>query len=223
MTTNLRAWACVGLLLALSGCGQKTAPVPPPPAPPAPVPAPAPAPIPNVVVLLPDSAGKPSTIVLTNQAGTQTLSQPYDSVRWVSNGTAPVAPSAMDPAEVKRIFGPTLDVLPQPEQSFLLFFAGDSEALLPESRAQVPAILDAIRERKSTLITVIGHTDAMATPDYNYRLGLRRADGVATILRAAGVKNSDLIVTSHGQGDPAVPNQPGKSEPRNRRVEVIVR
>ena len=221
MMINWHAWGLVALLLLASGCAQK--PAPPPPAPPPPAPAPAPAPNPNVVVLLPDPAGKPSEVVLTNQAGTQTLSQPYDSVRWASNAEAPGAPSAMDPADVKRIFGATLEALPQPEVLFVLYFAGDSDVLLPESRAQVPAILNAIQERKSTSITVVGHTDTTATAEYNYQLGLRRARGVSAILRDAGVKDADLFVTSHGDGDPAVKTARNVAERLNRRVEVIVR
>ncbi|HLK69610.1 MAG TPA: OmpA family protein [Bryobacteraceae bacterium] len=215
MGTNWLARVLVALLLVASGCARKQAPLQPPP--------PRPETKQNIVVLLPDPAGKPSAIELTNQAGTQTLSQPYEAVHWAGNGAAPGAPSAMDPSEVKRIFGAALDVLPQPEVSFLLYFGEGSEVLLAESRAELPAIFSAIRERKSTSITVIGHTDTTATPDFNYQLGLRRARGVAGILRDQGVRDSDLFITSHGEADLAVKTPRGTAERLNRRVEVIVR
>jgi len=41
---------------------------------------------------------------------------------------------------------------------------------------------------------VIGHTDTTADPQFNYRLGRRRAQGLADILRARGVDSSDLFV-----------------------------
>jgi len=176
-----------------------------------------------VVVLLPDPDGKASSISVTNQAGTQTLSQPYQAVRVERSDTAPTPPVAMEQAEVRRVFGATLDALPPAEVLFTLYFGEDSEALLAESRARFPTILDAIRERRSTAISLIGHTDTTADSQYNYQLGLRRAEGVATLLRAQGVAGSDLFIESHGDADLAVKTARNVAERRNRRVEVIVR
>jgi outer membrane protein OmpA-like peptidoglycan-associated protein len=192
--------------------------VPPPPALPAPPP-----PKENLVVLLPDPEGKSSSISVTNAAGAQTLSQPYQAVRVERPDTAPTPAFPMEQAEVRRRFGAVLDALPAAEIKFALYFTLNSDALLPESTAQIPAILDAIRERRSTAITVISHTDTTATPQFNYDLGLRRAQGVADTLNARGVDSSILIVTSHGQSDLAVKTGNGVPESLNRRVEVIVR
>jgi outer membrane protein OmpA-like peptidoglycan-associated protein len=121
------------------------------------------------------------------------------------------------------MFGSALDVLPGPELAFTLHFDLGSDDLTAESRAQVPAILNAIRERHSTAITVTGHADTVDAPDVNYRVGLRRAQGVAGILVAAGVNDADLAVSSHGDADLLVKTERGVPEARNRRVEVIVR
>lgn len=202
------------LLLLASGCARKRAQAPPP-APPQPKQ--------SLVVLLPEPGGKPSAIVVANQAGTQTLSQPYQAVRVERADVAPSQPFAMDQAEVRRVFGAVLDALPKPEVVFTLHFAEGSDLLLPESQAQIPAILNIIRERRSTAIGVIGHTDTTADPQFNYRLGLSRAQGVAAILRAQGVDLSSLFVASHGDTDLVVKTARGVAESRNRRVEVIVR
>ncbi|SPE29145.1 OmpA/MotB domain-containing protein [Candidatus Sulfopaludibacter sp. SbA6] len=216
MATKRLRFGWAWLLLLGSGCAPKQAPVPPP-APPAPPPKQ------SLVVLLPDPEGKPGGISVTNPAGTETLSQPYQAVRVERSDTAPTAPFAMDQAEVRRVFGAVLDGLPAPEVVFTLYFGEGSEALLPESQAQLPAILNAIRERRATAISVIGHTDTTADPQFNYRLGRRRAQGLADILRARGVDSSDLFVESHGDTDLAVQTARGVAERRNRRVEVIVR
>jgi outer membrane protein OmpA-like peptidoglycan-associated protein len=202
------------LLLLAIGCAKKPAPAPPP----APL-----QPKQNLVVLLPDPEGQPSAIVVTNQAGTQTLSQPYQAVRVERADVAPTPPFAMDPAEVRRIFGTVLDALPSAEVAFTLHFGEGSDVLLPESQAQMPAILNRIRERRSTAISVIGHTDTTADPQFNYRLGLNRAERVAAILRTQGVDSSSLFVASHGDTDLLVKTARGVAESRNRRVEVIVR
>lgn len=175
------------------------------------------------MVLLPGPEDKPSGITVTNQAGTQTLSQPYQAVRVERSDVAPTPPFSIDQAEVRRVFGAVLDALPPPEIGFTLYFGEGNEVLLAESQAQLPAILNAIRARHSTAISLIGHTDTTADPQFNYQLGLRRAQGVAAILRVQGVDGADLFVESHGDADLAVKTARGVAERRNRRVEVIVR
>jgi OOP family OmpA-OmpF porin len=202
------------LLLLTCGCARKQAQAPPP-APPQPKQ--------NLVVLLPDPEGKPSGIAVTNSAGAQTLTEPYQAVRVESSSAAPTPPFSMDQAEVRRVFGAVLDALPAPEVSFTLYFGVESEVLVPESQAQLPVILNTIRERHSTVISLIGHTDTTADPQFNYQLGLRRARGVAAIFRERGADNSNLFVESHGDADLAVKTGRGVAERRNRRVEVIVR
>jgi OOP family OmpA-OmpF porin len=212
-TTCLRV-AFAPLILLASGCAPKQAQAPTPAAP---------QPKQNLVVLLPDREGKPSGIAVTNSAGTQTVTQPYQAVRVERSGTAPSPPFAMDEAEVRRVFGSVLDALPAPEVVFTLYFGEGSDVLVTEDQAQLPAILTAIREHRSTAISLIGHTDTTADPKFNYQLGLRRAQAVSAILRARGVDSSALFVASHGDSDLAVKTASGVSERRNRRVEVIVR
>jgi outer membrane protein OmpA-like peptidoglycan-associated protein len=69
---------------------------------------------------------------------------------------------------------------------------------------------------------VTGHTDTTADPQFNYQLGLRRAQGVADILKLRGVNESELFVSSHGDADLLVKTARGVAEAGNRRVEVIV-
>ena len=210
-TTCLRA-AFAPLILFASGCAPKQEQAPPP------VP---PQPKQNLVVLLPDPEGKIGSITISNSAGAQTLNQPYQAIRVERSNAAPGAPFAIDEAEVRRVFGSVLDALPAPERVFTLYFGEGSDVLAPEDQAELPAILNAIQERRSTT-SVIGHTDTTANPQYNYQLGLRRAQGVAAILRARGIDSSALFVESHGDAALAVKTPRGVSERRNRRVEVIV-
>jgi len=139
-----------------------------------------------------------------------------------SNDVAPSAPFTLDAAEVRRIFGSAMDVLPPPEIQFVLHFDEGRDVLNAESEAMIPAILNAIRERHSTAITVTGHTDTTADPQFNYQLGLRRAQRVVDILKSQGVNESDIFASSHGDADLLVKTGRGVAEPQNRRVEVIV-
>ena len=204
----------LSLLLLLTACAPKRVAAPPP----------APQPLKqNVFVLLPERDAAPSSIVVSNRAGAQDLTQPYQAVRVERADVAPGTPFAIDQAEVRRLFGTAIDALPTPEVQFALHFDGDSDVLNAESVALIPAILNAIRERRSTAITVTGHTDTTASHDYNFQLGLRRAQNVAARLRTQGVNDSDLFVSSHGDADQLVKTGPNTPNAQNRRVEVIVR
>ncbi|HEV2445305.1 MAG TPA: hypothetical protein VGS58_05265, partial [Candidatus Sulfopaludibacter sp.] len=99
------------------------------------------------MVLLPDAGGKSTSVTVTNPAGEQTLTQPYQAVRVESSGAAPGQPFAMDEPEVRRIFGGVLDTLPPAEVVFKLYFTENSDTLSADSDAQIQAVLDAIRDR----------------------------------------------------------------------------
>jgi outer membrane protein OmpA-like peptidoglycan-associated protein len=204
----------VSLLLLAGACARKQVQAPPPP----PVPAKQ-----NVFALLPEPEGASSGIVVKNQAGSQDLTQPNQAVRVDRPDLAPSAPFALDQAEVRRLFGAAIDALPAPEIQFVLHFDENRDVLNAESDGMMPAILTAIRDRHSTAITVTGHTDTTADHQFNYQLGLRRAQRVAAILQSQGVNASDVFVSSHGDADLLVPTGPNVAEARNRRVEVIVR
>jgi outer membrane protein OmpA-like peptidoglycan-associated protein len=214
MTGNKLRTAAAVLILLAGACTRKTVQAPPP-APPAPKQ--------NVFVLLPDPEGRSTSIIVKNPAGAQELSQSYQAVRVERADVSPSAPFALDQAEVKRLFGSALDALPVAEVAFILHFDEGRDVLTAESAALIPAILNAIRERRATSITVTGHTDTTADPQFNYQLGMRRAQGVAGTLVGAGVNASDLFVASHGEADLLVKTARGVANAENRRVEVIVR
>lgn len=208
---RLRAGGAV-ILLMLAGCAQKRVAAPPPPPP-----------AKNVFVLLPLPDGKPGAITVTNPAGAQSLVEPYQAVRVARNDTAPGAPFIMDQAEVKRLFGPELDILPAAEIQFTLYFEEGTDVLTAESQGLLPSISAAVKERQSTAVSVTGHTDTTGDPDSNYQLGLKRAQKVAATLIAGGLPDSNAFVASHGEADLVVKTPRGVAEQKNRRVEVIVR
>ena len=215
MTVNWRCLSLVlGFLLCTIQCAKKPIAAQPPPAP---------QPKQNVFALLPEPDGTATGIIVRNQAGSRELTQPYESVRVDRPDTAPGAITTLDQAEVRRLFGAALDMLPSPEVVFLLHFDEGRDVLNAQSEGEIPAILAAIRERASTAISVTGHTDTVSDPQFNYQLGLRRAQAVARILQSRGVNSSDVFISSHGDADLLIKTPRGVAEARNRRVEVTVR
>jgi outer membrane protein OmpA-like peptidoglycan-associated protein len=72
-------------------------------------------------------------------------------------------------------------------------------------------------------VLVVGHTDAVGNDTFNDALGLQRAEVVRAALIRLGVPANDVRAVSRGKRELAVATPDGVAEPRNRRVEILVR
>ena len=81
-----------------------------------------------------------------------------------------------------------------------------------------------VLNRNTGLPTVIiaGHTDNVGNPDYNLRLGLRRAEAVKALLVKYGVASERLRTESFGETRPVATNDTEEGRARNRRVEFHI-
>ena len=208
---TMRFTMLMGVLLAM-GC--RTPPPPSPPPPPARQ---------NLIVLLPNEDGTTGSIVVTNAGGSQQLTEANTALKVERADTAPSKPFPIDPHEVQRLFQSTLSFIPTPEVRFNLYFHTGGTDLTAESEAILPRIFQAYKERRSTDVAIIGHTDTTGGSESNLQLGLARAEHIRKMIEALGVDGSLIFTESHGANDLLVPTPPNVSEPRNRRVEVIVR
>jgi len=180
-------------LILLAGCGQK-------------------------VVLLPDLNGDVGQVTVTSHSGeTVTLNQANQTV----SGKDDVY--TMSEAEVQSTFSEALAAQPEPTAKFLLYFFSDSTKLTAESKKILPEIMESYRTRSSTDVSIIGHTDTVGEKQYNYDLSLRRALNIKKKLEKEGMPADIIQTTSHGETNPLIPTPDGKREPKNRRVEVLVR
>jgi outer membrane protein OmpA-like peptidoglycan-associated protein len=84
-------------------------------------------------------------------------------------------------------------------------------------------VQEAIKNLKPNEVYVVGHTDLVGTEAYNARLSSRRASYVRDLLVSSGIKPNSMYVSFYGKARPLVPTKNEVPEPRNRRVEVIVR
>ena len=176
-----------------------------------------------VVVLLPEPDGKVGQVVVTNKGGTQVLKDARDSVVIPDADKAPLPPMPMGEEKVRADFGAALEALPPPPIHFVLYFKTDTTELTEESRKLLAQVLPATVDRKSTDVSVVGHTDRVGTREYNCNLGLERALLIKKILVSLGINPAYIEVASHGEGNPVVKTEDEVPEPRNRRVEVVVR
>ena len=177
----------------------------------------------DLVVLLPDPGdGTIGRAVVSNQAGAVDLTAARESTS-VSLNQPPAPVTVMSQAEVRRLFGDALSALPPAPQHFILFFRFESDELTEESRALLPQVLQAIKNRPVPEVAVVGHTDTMGTAGSNIELGLRRAKAIRSVLIDAGVGAALIEAISHGEADLLVKTADEVPEARNRRVDITVR
>jgi len=176
-----------------------------------------------VVVLLPGPDGKTGQIVVSNKGGSQLIRGPEQATEVHSADVAPAAPFAMKNETIREDFGDALSMLPSPPIHFILYFHSGTTILTEQSQKLLMEILPAVASRKTLGVSVVGHTDLEGTRKMNYQLGLDRALVIKKLLITKNIDPRIIEVTSHGKDNPLIKTKDDVPEPRNRRVEVILR
>ena len=175
------------------------------------------------IVLVPEPDGKVGQISVTTAAGSQMLDKPWESTEVVSPDLISSRPKVMDEKEVRNIFKDALAAQPPPPAVFIMYFKLGNTELTKESLQLIPEILEAIKSQGSSHVRVIGHTDTVASIEYNRRLSRLRAKSVADVLVSRGVDRASIEIEYYGKEKLLIETPDGVAEPKNRRVEIIVR
>lgn len=175
----------------------------------------------TTVVLLPDEDGNVGAVSLGTAGGIRKLEHAYTSASVEGLQAQPSETSALGRESVVATYDKLLQAQPPKPRSFILNFLFDKTVLTEDSKAMIPAVLAAIRERKPTEITIFGHADATGSEKRNVKLSEQRAKVVAALLRKADPELDRIEVQYFGDKAPMVHSESGP-EPRNRRAEVMV-
>ncbi|MGL5046840.1 MAG: OmpA family protein [Shewanella sp.] len=85
------------------------------------------------------------------------------------------------------------------------------------------ALVKAFLETNDVELTLVGHTDIVGTPEFNYQLSLQRAQNVKRILvEDYGFNPNRFTVMGKGISEPVADNRSSEGRSLNRRVEFIV-
>jgi outer membrane protein OmpA-like peptidoglycan-associated protein len=177
----------------------------------------------NVIVLLPGSEGKTGRILVSNRGGELLLAEPKQATDIASADAAPSTPFPMSDERIQAAFGEALSALPQPPVHFVLYFRSGTAELTEESRKLLDEVLSTTGSRKSTDVSVVGHTDRVGSREANYSLGLERTGMISRMLVSQGIDRDFIDASSHGEDNPLIKTDDNLPEPRNRRVEIVVR
>jgi outer membrane protein OmpA-like peptidoglycan-associated protein len=174
----------------------------------------------TTVVLLPDADGRSTALSVTRDGQSVVLDQPYAAAR---GGVLGVKAFQSTPQQVGSLFGAALAAQPARATRFTLYFIEGKDVLTDESRQLVETSLAELARRPVPDVLVVGHTDLVGSHAANEVLSRQRANLIRNELVRLGVAEQNIEVIARGKREPVVPTADGVAEPRNRRVEVVVR
>ncbi|WP_159460345.1 OmpA family protein [Tistlia consotensis] len=121
---------------------------------------------------------------------------------------------------------PQQAAVPAPKQPDLksmnetLYFNFDKAKLTPEAQRKVDELTASMQTWKLKNVEVKGYADRSGSAAYNEQLSRRRAERVASALKAQGLSPRVLDTEWYGESRPAVPTPDGQRLQANRRVVI---
>lgn len=174
------------------------------------------------VVLLSDEDGGVGAVIVEGRGGAVDLAEANTSARIAAAALAPSVGRA-DSDGVAAVFGNALTHLPDPAARYTISFPSGAATLTPRAQAVIARAAREARTRGAVDLAVIGHTDRAGDDAANLELSQQRASAVRDALGAAGVDMGAVPLAFHGENEPVIATADGVAEPRNRRVEIVVR
>ena len=105
----------------------------------------------------------------------------------------------------------------------IIYFDFDSYLVKPEYASVVNAHVQFLSSRKTSKISVEGHTDSSGGREYNLALGQKRAEAVRRAMALSGLSESQIEAVSFGKEKPADLGGDDAAAAKNRRAEISYR
>jgi len=101
-------------------------------------------------------------------------------------------------------------------------FEVDRTDLRPDFVEVLHSVALVLKEYKSTIIEVAGHTDSTGSDSYNQLLSQQRAQAVTNVLIRDGVEPVRIDTVGYGETRPIASNDTPQGRQQNRRVELTL-
>jgi OmpA-OmpF porin, OOP family len=110
-------------------------------------------------------------------------------------------------------------------KNLLIYFEFNESKFKPDPQTDntVAEFKSWLEKYPQSMLMVTGHTDLVGTPEFNFRLGLKRAQVVSKYLENQGVKTTRMITDSKGSTEPAADYLTAEERAKNRRTEISIK
>src|SRR5262249_13148016 len=175
----------------------------------------------ELVVLLPGEHGQSGAVTIGEGKRSTLLAAPLAAAKIDTQGR--ITQEVLPEHEVRQTFAQALAAEPPKPVSFILYFVNKSTEITPESSSTLRALFAEVAGRQAVEVQITGHTDRVGKVVDNDRLSLARAETIRDALISRGLKASFVRAVGRGEREPLIPTPDEVPEPRNRRVEILVR
>jgi outer membrane protein OmpA-like peptidoglycan-associated protein len=173
-----------------------------------------------------DIAAMPADSALKTSTG-KTIS---DSLAYASNGkadTAVIGKSESNTSQTADEIEKNKTVLPAAVNSenkklSVCYFYHNSDKKIKNFSYRLTKEIQQYTASPDAKITITGHTDYIGSAEYNYNLGLQRAERVKQLLIKKGIAAERIVVLSKGEEQPVSGNRSIGGRAKNRRVEINI-
>jgi outer membrane protein OmpA-like peptidoglycan-associated protein len=179
----------------------------------------------SLVVLLPDADGLVGALQVTTTEGTIAVDEAYLSVA-ASRNKAPESPRLMSKQDIEVKFDHALNIEPSQRFRFVkktFYCIKDSSELTQASKPALTVAIEQLIKTPPLEIFVVGHADRMGSERHNQHLSYNRALAIQTELVANNIKSNIILISFMGESRPLVYTPDEVKEPRNRRVEIVLK
>ena len=110
-------------------------------------------------------------------------------------------------------------------KNLLIYFEFNESKFKPDPQTDqsVTEFKAWLEKYPQSMLQVTGHTDLVGTAEFNFKLGLKRAQVVATYLENQGVKTTRMTTDSKGSKEPAADYLTAEGRAKNRRTEISIK
>ncbi len=103
-----------------------------------------------------------------------------------------------------------------------ILFDFDSAAIRPDAERALSEVAEVLKAYAERPVKIVGHTDAIASEEYNQRLSEKRAAAVSEWLAEHGVDQARLSSLGRGETQPIADNSTAEGRQQNRRVAIVI-
>lgn len=175
----------------------------------------------TLVVLLPDENSPDGAVAIEEGDRTTILDEPNNAVEVNARGH--VENVAITDGEVEEVFSKALAFQPLETISFLLYFEEGTTVVVPDSRKTLADLFEEVAQRQAVEVQVTGYTDTVGNLLDNDVLSQERAQTIKEMLVQKGLRADFIRAVGRGERELLISTPDNVREPKNRRVQVIVR
>jgi len=103
-----------------------------------------------------------------------------------------------------------------------IFFETAKADLKPESYVELTKAIELLRNNKTMVVEIGGHTDNVGSDDANMKLSHNRAKSVRDYMVSAGIASERLQPKGYGKTEPIATNDTPEGRQANRRTEFVI-